>query len=180
MLLTCLVQLFSISHHGQPNCLNQESQKCIISSADYEILMCWTESKVTLMIPTSWCSHPCVIPFSWVWAGHVTCFQPTYLYPCLHTLALLVGNGLSLPSSDAEWHRAEIPPHLSHILPFGPVSFLAPMGVLIWSIHFRNPMLSSLALSAPCFCTRAPNHLKYPLWRFTLRGEDWPSGWLSC
>lgn len=32
----------------------------------------------SLVVPSPWCSYPCVISYPWVWAGSVTCFYPCY------------------------------------------------------------------------------------------------------
>lgn len=96
--------------------------------------------RATLMFPTSWCSHSCVIPFPWVWAGHVTCPLWCWIPQGRNTSTLL-----------------------SHTCPFGSGSFLALLGVPIWSINSRGPMLGSQAcsgLSALCFCIRAPTSSK--------------------
>lgn len=45
----------------------------VMASSTWDLFQ--TDSGVTLMSPTSWCSFLCVIPSPWVWMVSMTCFQ---------------------------------------------------------------------------------------------------------
>lgn len=89
------------------------------------------------------------------------------------TLTQLVGNQLLLPSSGFVWHRGRTASILlSHSSPFGTDPILTLLEILTQSINSRRPDAQQPGQLCPlCFCIRAPNDLKYPLWRYAPEVE---------